>query len=411
IETAGVLPPAIVGAPYSEALTAAACGSPCAWTFVSGGPPSGLSLSAGGVLSGTPSFQFNGFFTLRASGPNGTVQKVFSLFIAASTPQPLAIANIASVNAQFGYYSVGGLPGIPLTAQGGTPPYIWSLESGTLPDGVTLQAPGETVSANFAPGFTYLSGRPQEIGTFTFTLRVTDGAGASVTRTFTWYITPLNFQYFNLPIAGNPLVYNAPYSQPLLVIGGTNNYTWSAITPMVPGLTLDSTSGVVSGTPTNTGNSNVTIQVTDDAGNTTTAFVVNFSIAGPTATPISFGAGPSLGPVQQGFGVTFNLSPGGGTPPYTITALTPLPSGFALESDASILSNGNPASSYFLAGNALASGSFTFTLKAEDTAGNIGVRTFRLSVAPFTLFTSTALPDASIGVAYTQSLLAFDDSG
>ena len=144
------------------------------------------------------------------------------------------------------------------------------------------------------------------------------------------------------------------------MIGGTNNYTWSAITPMVPGLTLDSTSGVVSGTPTNTGNSNVTIQVTDDAGNTTTAFVVNFSIAGPTATPISFGAGPSLGPVQQGFVVTFNLSPRGGTPPYTITALTPLPSGFALESDASILSNGNPTSSYFLAGNPLASGSFSF---------------------------------------------------
>ena len=87
--------------------------------------------------------------------------------------------------------------------------------------------------------------------------------------------------------------------------------------------------------------------------------------------------------------------------------MTPPPPGFALESGASILSNGNPASSYFLAGNPLAAGSFSFTLKAEDTAGNIGVRTFRLNVAPFTLFTSTVLPDASVGVAYTQSLLPY----
>src|SRR4029079_9369658 len=143
--------------------------------------------------------------------------------------------------------------------------------------------------------------------------------------------------------------------------------------------------------PTDIGNSPVTIQVTDGNGDTFVAFNVNFSIAGPTSTPIFFGVGPNLSAVQQGFGVTFNLFPSGGAPPYTITALTPLPPGFALESGASILSNGNPASTYFLAGNPLASGSFSFTLMAEDTAGNIGIRTFRLNVTPFTLFTSTFL--------------------
>src|SRR5262249_29247406 len=163
-------------------------------------------------------------------------------FIAASTPQPLSIVNSATVHAQFGYHAVGGVPGIPLTALGGAPPYVWSLDSGSLPDGVSLQARGETLSAHFVPGVSYLSGRPHRPGAFRFSLRVRDATGASATRAFTWYITPLNFLYFSLPIAGNPLVYNTPYVQPLLVIGGTNSYTWSTLTPMVPGLALDSTS-------------------------------------------------------------------------------------------------------------------------------------------------------------------------
>ena len=412
IETGAVLPPAVAGAPYTQTLAATGCGTPCNWTTVGGGTniPGGLSLNSNGVISGTPSFALSSFFTVRASGPNGTVLKVFSLIVDAGTPQPLSIANNASINTQFGYPTVGNPTGFPVTASGGTPPFAWSFEDGELPPGTSLQTPGETLSSNFAPGFTYVAGRPQRIGTFTFTLRVTDSAGASATRTFTWYISALNFLYFNLPIAGNPLVYNTPYSQALLVVGGTNKYTWSTNAPMVPGLVLDPTSGVVSGAPTNTGTLSVPIQVTDDAGNLTIAFNVTFAIAGPTPTPISFGAGPNLGVVQQGFGATFNLSPSGGTPPYTITALTPLPPGFVVESGASVMSNGNPANSYLLAGNPLASGSFAFTLKAEDAAGNIGVRTFTLSVAPFTLFTSTGLPDASLDVAYSQSLVAFDNN-
>ena len=412
ITTAGVLSPATVGTAYSQTLAAPDCGAPCTWTSIPRGTglPAGLSLSADGVMSGTPFTSISSFFTVQAAGPNGTVQKVLSLLVAANTPQSLAISNNASVNAQFGYPTIGNPTAIQLTAQGGTPPYYWSLDSGALPDGVSVQTPGEALSSNFAPGFTFLSGRPLQFGTFSFELRVTDNAGASVTRAFTWYITPLNFQYFNLPTSGNTLVYNTPYSQPLLVIGGTSNYTWSNNASMVPGLVLNSTTGVVSGTPTNTGTFNVPIQVTDDVGNTTIAGV-NFTIAGPTPTLISFGPGPNLGVVQQGFGATFNLFPTGGTPPYTLTALTPLPPGFALESGASILSNGNPANSYFLAGNPLGAGSFTFTLQAQDDAGNIGVRTFTLGVAPFTLVTSTALPDASVGVDYSQSPLAFDNTG
>jgi hypothetical protein len=103
-----------------------------------------------------------------------------------------------------------------------------------------------------------------------------------VTRGFTWIITPLALQYLALPIPGNPLVNNVPYTQPLLAIGGTGAYTWTNMAAMPAGLALDSSTGFVSGTPSNSGFFRVPIQVADEAGNTIVRNV-SLSIAEPTA--------------------------------------------------------------------------------------------------------------------------------
>ncbi len=62
-----------------------------------------------------------------------------------------------------------------LQASGGTPPYYWSLKSGALPNGLTLNDNGE------------IQGTPTAIGTFTFTVRVADSASPPQTygRAFT----------------------------------------------------------------------------------------------------------------------------------------------------------------------------------------------------------------------------------
>ena len=51
-----------------------------------------------------------------------------------------------------------------LGASGGTPPYTWSILSGTLPSGITLSSTG------------VLSGTPASLGTFDFTVQVLDSA-------------------------------------------------------------------------------------------------------------------------------------------------------------------------------------------------------------------------------------------
>jgi len=260
--TAGVLPDGTAGVAYSQALTTnpAGCGSTCTWSVVGGQPPAGVSLTSAGVLQGTPTGTFNGSFFVQATGSAGTVQKLVSLRIVSSSPQTLTI------NSQIiGDTTVGGGPAISLLASGGVPPYTWSIVSGALPPGASLQGPGETIGSNTAPGFTYITGRPMQPGLYSFTLDVADGAGSPthVQKAFTWRISELASLYNQLPIAGNPLVVNTPYTQPLLFTGGSGRYTFTAMNPLPPGLTLNSSTGVVSGTPTAAGSYILTVQAVD----------------------------------------------------------------------------------------------------------------------------------------------------
>jgi hypothetical protein len=405
ITTSGELPAGTIGTSYSQALSAPNCGSECSWTLISGGLPGGLSLSSTGVISGTPTNTQTNFLTLQASGSNGTVQEVFSLQIFNNTPQPLFITNGPIVCCDAG---LGAGYSLALFAQGGTPPYSWSVSAGALPTGITIQGPGQNLSRDFGPGIVYLSGKMLQLGLYNFTLKVTDAANNTATQAFTWNVSPLWWEYTNFPIAATTLTYSTPYSQQILMMGGSGSYTtWAPVTPMPPGLSINSTTGLISGAPTNTGSFNPQVQVTDSAGNTS-APNIHFNIAGPTSTLVTFNAGPNLGTYQQGFTSQINLNPSGGTAPYTITALTPVPAGFAIETGSSLFS-GSPGS-YVLAFEPLATGTFSFTLQVQDSLGNIGVRTFTITVSPFSLYTTT-LNDASVGVAYSSQIPVWDNTG
>ena len=111
----------------------------------------------------------------------------------------------------------------------------------------------------------------------------------------------MNFGYFTLPLTAGTLVYNTPYQQAQLGIGGTGNYIWLNTGAMPPGLVLDPATGVVSGTPTNTGSFNVGMRLNDDAGDFF-ASSVTFIITSPTGTTVNFGINANLG---------VNLSPAG----------------------------------------------------------------------------------------------------
>ncbi len=165
ITTTSPLTDGTVGSAYSQTLAATGGTSPYTWTTLSGTLPTGLALSSGGVLSGTPTAAGTFNFTVQVTdSASATATKAFAVTIGTSvsitTTSPLTGGTVGSAYSQ------------TLAATGGTSPYTWTTLSGTLPTGLALSSGG------------VLSGTPTAAGTFNFTVQVTDSASATATKAF-----------------------------------------------------------------------------------------------------------------------------------------------------------------------------------------------------------------------------------
>jgi len=129
---------------------------------------------------------------------------------------------------------------------------------GKAKQGLALPAYGATVHCTrITDGFWFLlrstrrSGTPNTAGSSNFTITATDSAKAMASRAYTIVInssgSPLSITSAS-PLPGGAV--GVAYSQTLAAIGGTTPYTWSITTGALPdGLTLNSSTGVISGTP------------------------------------------------------------------------------------------------------------------------------------------------------------------
>src|SRR5439155_16826848 len=126
------------------------------WSIVSGALPAGLTLSAAGVISGSPTTVGSSNFTIQVTDSSSqTVSKSFSIAI---DPPPLSITTVPPLPAA----TVGTSYSQTLAATGGTPPYSWSVASGALPAGLTFSVAG------------VISGTPAAASACSFTVQVTD---------------------------------------------------------------------------------------------------------------------------------------------------------------------------------------------------------------------------------------------
>src|ERR1039457_5011044 len=285
------LPAGTVGVAYSQALGASGGSPPYSWAVASGALPAGLSLSAGGTLSGTPGTAGSSSFTVRVTdSASASATAALSLTI---NPTALGITT-SSLPAGI----VGVAYAQALGASGGTPPYTWSVASGSLPAGLSLAAGGT------------LSGTPGTAGSSSFTVRVTDSASASATAALSLTINPtaLGITTSSLP-AG---IVGVAYAQALGASGGTPPYTWSVASGSLPaGLSL-AAGGTLSGTPGTAGSSSFKVRVTDSASASATA-ALSLTI-NPTALGITTSSLPA-GIVGVAYAQALGAS--GGTPPYT----------------------------------------------------------------------------------------------
>jgi len=143
-----------------------------------------------------------------------------------------------------------------VTASGGTAPYVFSLSSGSLPTGLTL---------NGATGA--ITGTPTTAGTFTFTITARDANGCTGSRLYEVTIASPGCPAITLsPATLPPGTMLFPYSQTITASGGAAPYTFVVAAGALPsGLSLSS-NGVISGSPQQQGLFNFTIRATDSNG-------------------------------------------------------------------------------------------------------------------------------------------------
>jgi subtilisin-like proprotein convertase family protein len=229
------------GTPYNQAFSTSGGAAPVSLN-VTGALPPGLSLF-NNTLSGTPTQVGNFSFVINAVDANScTSSQSYTLNIGCPTinilPATLATATPGAAYSQ------------TLTASGSVGAVSYSL-SGTLPAGLTLSTNG------------LLSGTPSQTGNFSFVVNIVDARGCTGSRNYT-----LNVGCPTISIAPAVLpegqIGNS-YSQNITQTGGTNpvRFTLSGLLPN--GLTLSS-NGLLSGTPTQAGSFNFTINLADNNG-------------------------------------------------------------------------------------------------------------------------------------------------
>jgi len=115
-----------------------------------------------------------------------------------------------------------------------------------------------------------------------------------------------------------PAFVNEPYNFVLVAAGGTRPYNWSLTGGALPdGLSLDATSGLISGLPTNIGAATFTAQVSDGSSATT-----NKEFQLPVLARVEVASATYLPPATVGVGYSTALLAQGGIPPHNWSADT-----------------------------------------------------------------------------------------
>src|SRR5262249_43822096 len=142
-----------------------------------------------------------------------------------------------------------------LRGTGGTGPYTWALNNGVLPPGLAIN-----------PTSGAITGTPTVAGSYAFVVKITDSTMAhAISDTMRIVISTVPLSVLTTGDLPNGKV-NVDYSFTLVGNGGTLPYTWTISSGNLPtGLTLNGTTGVISGKPTSAGPFTFVVQVKDAA--------------------------------------------------------------------------------------------------------------------------------------------------
>jgi Putative Ig domain len=241
------------GVPYSTTIPVTGGVAPLDFSLASGSLPAGLQLNVSGAITGRPTGPVSGqanpsVFTVKvtdnSTSPVSATQQ-YSIYI--SPAQPLKITAVSPLQTGFVNFPYNSA----ISTSGGVTPFAWSLASGQLPPGLSLNtSTGQISGVPACPsGGCPLSGAPTS---YSFALQVTDSTlPTSQVAQEPLLITiqqpaALSITPSSLPSGETAL----PYSASLSASGGIPPYTWQITSGQLPpGLNFNPASGAITGTP------------------------------------------------------------------------------------------------------------------------------------------------------------------
>jgi hypothetical protein len=295
----------VVGQAYNETITATGGQGAKTFSISVGALPDGLSMSASGVISGTP------------AGPVGTTNFTVEVTDSANMPatdtqafsidivEPLEIVSVSLPNTSVGEDYSGSI-----VASGGTAPLNFSVSAGELPAGLVIHGDG-TVTGTVLPSAT----------TESFTIEVTDSSSPQLSQASPDAVR------VTLEIATGALADatgGVEYSDSIRVRGGLPPYRFSLAAGALPdGLEGPSPAdGIISGTPEPAcaaSNTSLTVEVVDDDSPAQSDTRAGIDLAvNPAALDITTTVLPNA---RLGTAYDQRIVATGGVPPYSF-ALT-----------------------------------------------------------------------------------------
>jgi len=351
-----------VGVAFSYTITAT--NSPTSYNAT--GLPTGLNTNTStGVISGTPAAGTDTgspySVIISATNAGGTGSATLTLTINPATPviQPPFTAT-GQVGVAFSYQ---------ITATNNPT----SFNATGLPAGLTV---------NKSTGL--ISGTPTTAGTYTVTISATN-AGGTGSHTLTLTINPPT------PVITSPLTATGQVGVAFSYqITATNNPTSYAATGLPAGLTVNTATGLISGTPTTAGTYTVTISATNAGGTGSATLVLTIKPAKPVITSSLTATGT--------VGVAFSYQITATNNPTSFNA-TGLPSGLTVNTATGLIS-GTPAA------GTDAGSPYSVTISATNSGGT-GSATLKLTIKPgVPVITSASTASGTIGVAFSYQITA-----
>ncbi len=373
---------------YTATLAAERGSGAVSWNITNGRIPPGIELNAStGAMTGTPTVAGTFPLTIRATDTAGLFDEQRLSVRINPAPIPPRITNTTLPEG-----TAGSRYSTTLAATGGTGAPKWSVVSGALPPGLSLN---EVTGA--------ITGTPTTEGTSKFTVRATDTIPLTGEKALSITINPAP----RPPTITTPTLPNgtasARYNQTLTATGGTGAVTWSVSAgSLPPGLTLNKTTGGITGTPTTVGPFSFTVRATDTIPLSNEKPLSITIVDAPVPPEINTTTLPG-GRVGDSYSATLAATSRNGAVTWRVTTTGTLPPGLNL--------NGSTGA---ITGTPTTVGTFDFTVRATDALGLTDEQALAILINDKPnppVITTTSVPGGTVGKGYQAEVNTVGGTG